>query len=213
MAADVAPDPGRMTLGARDTQLLELRAATFGDELVGLATCPGCGQDLELTFSTRELVAAAHPAGEESIASSVGGYEVSARQLTVADLVAATHLAADVPEARRRLLYGAVLEATRDGSIVPAGELPEAVLDDLEARLGAADPVADTQLTVHCSDCGMAWAETFDIASFFWVEVSAWAARTLEDVHQLASAYGWPEDHILDMAERRRRTYLELVSS
>jgi hypothetical protein len=208
-----APDPRTTTIGSRDAQLCELRAATFGDDLVGLATCPGCRRDLELTGSMRDLMTAAAPAGAETVTSAFDGYQVSARLPTIADLSRGTQRAADVRDARRRLLDMIIIEAAHDGRPVPIDELPAQVLDDLEDQLAAADQSADTQFALRCPDCGAEWAETFDIAAFFWTELNSWAVRTLEDVHQLAAAYGWPEHVILDMAERRRRIYLELINT
>jgi hypothetical protein len=212
MASGVAPDPRGTTIGSRDTHLLELRAATFGDELVGLARCPVCRRDLELTLSARELIAATAPAEEGTVSSTFDGYQVSARRPTVADLTAATERATDVQDARSRLLGMIILEASHDGRPASIGELPAQLLDDLEERLGAADSLADTRFALRCPDCSAEWEEPFDVADFFWTETNAWAARMLEDVHQLASAYGWQEHAILDLGERRRRIYLELVN-
>ena len=213
LASGIASDPRTTTLGNRDAQLLALRAATFGDELIGLARCPGCGRDVELTVSARELMASAAPAQEATVTSTFDGYAVSARRVTVADLAAATQRATDVQDVRTRLLEMIILDASRDGRPALAGDLPPQLLDDLEERLGAADALADTQFLLRCPDCGADWAEPFDVTDFFWTETNAWAVRLLEDVHQLASAYGWPESTILDMAERRRRTYLELINA
>jgi hypothetical protein len=49
----------------------------------------------------------------------------------------------------------------------------------------------------------------FDIATFFWAEVSAHARRLIRDVHALARAYGWREVEILSMSGWRRERYLE----
>ena len=56
------------------------------------------------------------------------------------------------------------------------------------------------------------WLEPFDIASFLWTELHAWASRTLYDVHQLAAAYGWSEAECLSLSARRRGYYLELIA-
>jgi hypothetical protein len=47
--------------------------------------------------------------------------------------------------------------------------------------------------------------------SFFWQELDDWADRVLRDVHELASAYGWPENEILALSPRRRQCYLDLI--
>jgi len=72
------------------------------------------------------------------------------------------------------------------------------------------DPQADLQLAMVCPQCAHRWTTTFDIASFFWTELNAWALRLLREVHTLASVYGWSEAEILDLSPTRRKAYLEM---
>jgi hypothetical protein len=74
-----------------------------------------------------------------------------------------------------------------------------------------ADPLAAIQLALSCPECGYQWQATFDIESFFWSEINAWANRTLHEVHALASRYGWCERDILAMSPWRRQAYLNMV--
>ena len=75
------------------------------------------------------------------------------------------------------------------------------------------DPQADVQMDLTCPACGHQWQALFDIESFFWREISAWANRILREVHALASAYGWRESDILSMSTWRRQTYLNLIGA
>jgi hypothetical protein len=79
--------------------------------------------------------------------------------------------------------------------------------------LAEADPLADVQLAVSCPSCGTRQQVSFDILSFFWTEIEAWAWRILREVHTLASAYGWHEHDILALSPRRRQSYLEMVGA
>jgi len=45
-----------LSIGERDKYLLILREWAFGSQFVGLASCPGCGENLELNFSTEDLL-------------------------------------------------------------------------------------------------------------------------------------------------------------
>ncbi len=58
---------------------------------------------------------------------------------------------------------------------------------------------------------GFVFSVAFDIVSFLWNELNAWAIRTLREVHILASAYGWSETDILAMSPWRRQFYLEVL--
>ena len=91
--------------------------------------------------------------------------------------------------------------------------LPDDLAEELAAQIAALDPRARIELDLTCAACGHAWPAVFDIASFLWAEISAWAHRTLRDVHAIASAYGWHEADILAMSPLRRQCYLELVRS
>jgi hypothetical protein len=56
LLAAVIPDGAwDLPLGARDAALLRLFAATFGDRLDALSTCPSCGTVVDLTLSCAEL--------------------------------------------------------------------------------------------------------------------------------------------------------------
>ena len=57
------------------------------------------------------------------------------------------------------------------------------------------------------------WELLFDIAEFFWTEISAQAQRLLREIDALARAYGWTEHEILSLPAQRRQTYLELIAA
>ena len=72
------------------------------------------------------------------------------------------------------------------------------------------DPQAEVLLDLDCPACNHRWQILFDIASFFYAEVSAYAKRLLREVHTLARRYGWREADILSMSTARRQFYIEL---
>ncbi len=96
---------------------------------------------------------------------------------------------------------------------MPVGpdDVPAAVLEIAEQQLADRDPQADVRLRLVCPACEHATTMIFDIASFLWHEIDAWACRILREVHTLASAYGWTEEAILALTPFRRQCYLELV--
>jgi hypothetical protein len=204
----------RVGIGERDADLLALRAAVFGDKIVGLAACGECGENVELTFTVADITVASTADRAEEVPLDMtvdaDGYEIRVRPLDSLDLEAILGMP-DVPSARMVLLRRSVLAANRQGTAVAAEDLPADVLDAVEERLAAADPQADVQLALCCPGCGATWQQAFDIVSFLWAEVDAWARRTVREVHLLASAYGWPERDILGMSAPRRRAYLDLV--
>lgn len=50
-----------------------------------------------------------------------------------------------------------------------------------------------------------------DTAALLWDEISIRAGALLQEVHRLASSYGWSEEQILALSATRRAHYLALV--
>jgi hypothetical protein len=203
-----------LSVGQRDARLLALREWAFGPQLVSLATCPGCGERLELMFNVAALTPSyARDEPVEPLSLRVADCEVSFRLPNSLDLVAIADLEdVDVPAVRRTLLARCLLEARQDGEDVTLDRLPGDVIDAVVERMARADPQADVRLAVPCPACGHEWRAVFDIVSFFWSEINAWAYRVLREVHVLASAYGWHEADVLRLSPWRRHCYLEMVS-
>lgn len=217
LAAAARPDgspeaAASSSIGRRDDRLLALRERIFGSRLDATVACPACDDALELAFDVDDVRGGeAGPADPPATLSlDLHGIEVRFRLPTGLDAIAIAALG-DVETARRALLERCLLAARRDGEPMTAAALPAPVADAVAARMAEADPDADIQLVLTCPSCAHAWIETFDIASFLWDELDAWATRTLDEVHTLASAYGWSEADVLGMSPRRRRHYLEVV--
>ncbi len=209
-------DLARLPIGRRDTLLLSLREQAFGPKFSGMATCPGCGQQLETSFSSDEIRASTGALAswtelDQNLSVCIGDYLVHFRLPNTLDLMAICDLL-DLSAATEALLRRCLLEASCKGEETPIDALPETVLDAALKRMNESDPQADVQLDLSCPECGHKWQTAFDILSFLWKEIDVWALRTLHDVHMLASAYGWSEAEILTMSNWRRQVYLELVS-
>lgn len=209
----------RLTVGQRDRALLTLRARLFGTGLECLTECPGCGERVELAFSTDQIggggelpspALEGRPATVRTVESD--GWNATWRVPTAGDLAS---LAPDAnpDEARRTLQVACTLSAhAPDGTPVEPGDLPETLWDSIEARITEDDPDAETHLAVGCPSCDRSWSAPFDVVDFLWTEIDALARRLLQEVHRLARAYGWSEPQILALSPARRRAYLELVS-
>jgi hypothetical protein len=227
---DLSPEQVRqLTVGQGDRLLLTLREQLFGSQLVSVAVCPACGDRLELNFSVDEIRL---PVAEvpETIAVDQGEYQIQLRLPTRLDLATITQgQASTLSDLRRRLLERCLVkvqpeQANREGRLMtedlPADlptdlptNWPEDLMQAIATQLAAADPQADIQLDLACPVCGHRWQAAFDIGTFLWSEIHAWALRLLREVHGLASAYGWSEAAILGMSAQRRQWYLEMAGS
>src|SRR4051794_978492 len=69
----------RLSIGQRDRYLLMVREWTFGPRLVSLATCPQCGERLELSFDVADIRAAPNREPAETLVLEVTGYKARFR--------------------------------------------------------------------------------------------------------------------------------------
>lgn len=202
----------RLSIGQCNADLLALRELLFGPEMTGVAVCPQCTTQLDLTIITSEIRSSYEAVPEAEIALSIAGYEFQIRRPNSEDLAAV--LERNCPdEARNRLLDRCLVSVQRDGAPVGGDELPREVIDAVSEQMSRADPLADIQVAVACPLCSHHWKAAFDIASFLWREIECLAARLLRDVHTLASAYGWHERDILALTPVRRQSYLALLGA
>ena len=215
LLAAATPDSPReplelLSIGRRDARLLELRESAFGSALDMTAACPACGLALEMAVPIASLKTP--PAAEEPEGQIVvDGFAVSVRPPNSRDLGACARL--DPEQGRRALLNGCILGANLGGTTISAQELPETVLDQVEERIAAMDPQADVLLDFTCPECQQQWSQEFDIVSFFWTEIDAWARRMLLEINVLARAFGWSESDILRMSPARRQIYFAMAQA
>jgi hypothetical protein len=195
-------DPADWPIGARDTAIRDVYAATFGSRLEGVTDCPACGERLEFEFDCGSL-----PSGSslpQAAEFTAGGARF--RVPTSRDLVAVAG-EADVDAAADALLRRCCVD---DASALVC---TDALLEEADARIAAVDEASDVRFALACASCGHAWSERFDVAAWCWDEVDFAARRLLVEVHRLACAYGWSEAEILALGPARRRAYLELLEA
>jgi len=200
-----------LSVGERDHWLLTLREWTFGSELVSIANCSGCDERLEWTANAADLYVEKEAEPVRELSLNADGYSINFRLPNTGDLAAIAECV-DVAAAHSSLLSKCVLTASFDGSQTPISKLPSDIVTAIAERMAAADPQADLKFDLNCPACGANWQALFDIESFFWSELNAWAQRILLEVHLLASAYGWRESDILNLSPWRRQFYLGLAS-
>jgi hypothetical protein len=202
----------RLPIGRRDELLFELRTALFGAKLRSLTSCARCGELLEFDLDARSICE--RPAGEidEALLIESDGYQLNFRLPTTNDLAALSR-AADLRESRTMLLRRCIANARVGEADLPFEQLPEHILNAVVEAMAKADPLADVQIGLVCNHCQHSWSAVFDIVSFLWTELDAWARQTLQEIHVLASAYGWSESQILELRPGKRQLYLKLISA
>ncbi len=203
-------DLARMSIGRRDASLLRLREWAFGSELAMMAACPRCHRELETAMTVADLCAPIESASVSETSPAIGDYKFRCRAPNTEDLAACTGL--DIAMSRQTLFTRCVLDCTCGGSPAATDELPAEIIDEVIDRIAETDQ-ADIRIDLTCPDCDYRWNELFDIVSFFWTEIDAWARRILREVHILASVYGWRESDILALGPVRRQIYLAMAEA
>ena len=225
-----------LSIGCRDGLLLTLREWIFGSQIQSVATCPQCSDRLELSFEISDIrvpVVAEEkhqasllsrwfdrqqPLTHRSGVVKFADYEVQFQLPNSLDLAAcldripALNAGTDnVTSPQRILLERCLLAAHHRGQKQSIDRLPPEVINAVLAQMAADDPQANVQLNLTCPSCSHQWRSHFDIVSFFWTEIQAWAIRTLREINTIASTYGWTEAEILAMNPYRRYLYLEMI--
>jgi hypothetical protein len=199
-----------LSIGARDSRLLAVREQVFGRTLASLSHCPECGETVEQIFSVETVRVPSSADDPLALSADVDGQVVPFRLPNSDDLAALADLD-DADIARTCLVQRCVLAEPFEAANRPG--LSERAIQAIADRMARADPQGDVQLVTICPRCSSEWTETFDIVSFLWSELTAWSIRFLDDVHRLASAYGWSEADILTMTPSRRAMYLARIGA
>jgi hypothetical protein len=214
VAATGAPSRALADLGVgeRDALLFELHRRWFGTRIDTIATCPACGERVEMALDVDRLSppGAAVAAGEITVEHA--GTTVVCRQPTSRDL--ATAIAAGSSEEAAAVLTAAcTVRAEHAGAPLDPTALPPAVIERMEQALADMTPPAEIALAVSCPACRHGWSAPFDVGEAVWTMIDVTARRLMEEVGGLAERYGWSESGTLALPPARRRYYLERARS
>jgi len=189
-------DAGALPVTDFELALVGLRRALVGPDVASDTQCTACGERMDVSFSFDALAAAAQPRRPAGVLRAPGGREsidgIVFRLPTAADLCACEG-AADAPLRLSR--------ACIDGDAAPGARRR---VQTAMARLA---PALSRTVAVPCAACGAVLSIMIHVPGFVVREAARAAAGIFEDVHWLASAYGWREPDILALPRARRQRY------
>lgn len=199
-----------LSIGERDSRLLQLRQQLFGTHLVNMAQCPQCSERIEWEGDTRELcLPSKQPQNSNGVFDvEVDDFSITFRLPNSTDIYQALE-AGTGPAAMAKLHALCILDMRRGGAVCKKEDLSEKALQELDRRMEEADPQADIRMDLCCPACSHQWEALFDIAGYLWTEIDRWAVHILQEVQVLAKTYGWSEQDILNMSPLRRHLYLK----
>jgi hypothetical protein len=204
-----------MPLGAISARLLQFRAALFGPTLTCLTNCPTCGHAIETAVEVDDLLSVDR-VDQTPVDGAIptlhsleqGDYTIEFRLPTARDVMALNGTEAQaVGELSQRLIN----LASHGKERVAVAELPGSIIAAVEQQITDLDPLAQIELVLSCPECSSSFVTKLQIIDFLWQEMGHLAKRLLFEVAQLASAFGWSEQEILNLSPGRRRSYLELL--
>jgi hypothetical protein len=188
-------------VGTRDALLLAALMEYSGAVARTVVRCASCGGLVEVPLDLGRLPRSPLRDRGEVLVAAHGDGVVRFRLPTTEDLLAVRTL--DATAAHADLLSRCLVENT-DG-------IPAELADAVEAAMAQACPGVVVEVRVSCSGCAGTTDAALDVAGLLWTEIELRAVALLQDVHALASAYGWTQADVLALDPVVRATYLELV--
>jgi len=206
LLAAAQDDPAQapaMDVGRRDVLLAQLLETAAGAEVWGRAECGSCGEQLDIPVDVAAIAQLPVPEPGACLSAVVDGTEVRFRLPTTADLAALSGMA---PAVANDVLLARCLG-------VADGPVPRQVAEAVDAAMEQAAPAGALEIIASCPDCGAATTVALDISVLLWAEIHSQAVALINDVHTLATAYGWTEADVLALSPERRAAYLNLAGT
>ncbi len=198
-------DAADWSLGRRNQALAALHEQCFGPRIEGWTVCEGCGEKLEFHVDCRALIERQRGSGSQSVIFKGQTF----RAPTSRDLARIAR-ECDAGTAALRLAGMCRMEEV-DADAHGIASWGDKDFEELGEAITLADPLAEILLSLECPVCAHTRQEPLDLPAFFWAELEATAKRLLNEIHTLATAYGWSEAEILSLSDARRAMYLHMV--
>lgn len=204
---DVGPgSAAKLTAADRDRLLAAIYMRTYGPHIESTVRCDHCGDPFDLDFSLQELLGDLRDTAKTSVVEMGpdGVFKLPDgcrfRLPTGEDEYAVGHL--PPAKAESELLARCVVEG--DPTVEP--EVVQAAMEEV-------GPVLDLDLDARCPECGEVQSVHFDIQFYLLSALKSERKQLAQEVHRLATAYGWSLPDILGLARSRRRTYVALIEA
>jgi hypothetical protein len=193
-AASVA----ELSASDRDRLLAALHRALWGDRIVSSLDCESCGAAYDLSFELSAL--------QRQLAKNAGAVVAHAPRVVEDENGAQFHLpgASDEEDAAQ---LGLAAGVQRLHGLVGADASSDVAA--LGERLEAIAPLLDVELDARCAECAHPALARFDIQSFVLQRLLDERESVLDEVHTLASGYGWSLQDVLGLPRGLRRSLVQ----
>jgi hypothetical protein len=202
-AAGGPVDVGALPVGDLDLLVVDLRRELRSDRFIAEGTCSHCRTPVDITFSLSAYVEHRRPRRPRGVEPAEPGWwrlrgqDVSFRVPAAADVLAA----AGTAHPRRVLIERCVRGRPGPRQVTAA-----------ERAMARLAPTLRSQVRGSCPECEREVLLDVDARELCLAELRFLAGSVHDEVHLIASAYGWSERDILDLPSERRRRYAGLIS-
>lgn len=195
-----------MPLGIRDKRLLSIRAAAFGPDFTGTVACERCGERIEFNVNIRDFFSL--PGTDTVFHVFYGDMRYSFRPLSTRNLMV---FSVSGPDADLADLIEIL--SLDDDAVKEQVRHHPGIIQRVNTALEKHQGISDIVLTSVCPECQGPVDAIFDIVHVLDADITDAAGLFLEEIHQLANAYGWTEDEISSVPQTRRNWYVKRIQA
>jgi hypothetical protein len=199
-------DIGQLTTWERDQVLAAIYIRHYGTRIDSTMQCGNCNAPFDMDFSLQALMEDLTPDPDVEIERlEDGGYHihnVGFRLPTGDDECAVFGLPPDQAEAE--LLQRCLMDRS---------SLDTDTLAEVQNAMQALSPVVNVDLDAKCPECGHDQSVQFDLQRYLLTSLMNDRGQLVQEIHLLASAYGWRLSEILNLTRSQRRAFVEMVDA
>ncbi|MEN8128337.1 MAG: hypothetical protein ABFR90_11125 [Planctomycetota bacterium] len=198
-----------LAIGKRIECLLLLAAGGLNAALGFPFKCVGCGEEIELELTRREISEMQSEADlMETVGVDIDGRRMEFRKPTGRDQEMWSRMSFSNERDAAVGIIGTLAELPGSFETIQLEELSavEEVLDEV-------DPLVDFSCSVSCGECGTLNEHEIDLMETALGMLNRAQNQLVVTVHRLASHYHWSEKEIFAVPDRRRQQYLELIGA
>lgn len=198
-----------LSIGQRIECLLLLAAGGWEKALSLVFKCQGCGEDLELDLTLKELSEVQREADHiETVGLDLEGRRIEFRKPKGRDQeVWAGTVFRDELDAAERMV----------SSLAITPEFPSTLgrtsISEIERIFEDADPLVNFSCRVRCGECDRLNDYRVDLMETALAMLSRMQTQLIHAIHRMATHYHWSEADVLAVPEWRRQQYLQLIGA
>ncbi len=201
----------RLTSWDREQLLAAVYRRTYGANIESTVTCLQCGEKFDMDFGLDVLLEFLNPKPCEVLGVSLLdegifqlGEDVTFRLPTGQDECAVIGLGQE--EAKAVLLERCVQDGLESATLSQYS-------DAIQSAMEALSPLVDTELNASCPECGHGQQVHFDLQYYLLSAIQGERTHLMEEIHALASSYGWSLSEILNLPRSQRRALAGMVDA